>query len=218
MESSVSSQAKPFKIVVGVDFAPMSRGVLLRALALANVGGRGEVHVAAVADYDRALLGLRGAASETPSDAAMRLQELTTGAVAELSAGGGQGHIQRVVTHLLIGSPAQELVWLAAHVDADLLVVGTHGRQGFSRVLLGSVAERVVRSAGCPVYVVRDKHHEAAWCVPEIEPPCPDCLAARNASGGANLWCDRHRSHIHAHVYSGAQGSSAAMRPWGFSH
>jgi nucleotide-binding universal stress UspA family protein len=217
MESNVSTEAKPFKVVVGVDFSPSSRSVLHRALALANAGVVGEVHVAAVANYDRAMLDLSGSSSETPSDVAVRLQQLAKSAVEEFSAKAGQVHLQRVITHLLIGAPAQELVWLAAHVDADLIVVGTHGRKGFSRLLLGSVAERVVRSAGCPVVVVRDKHHEAAWRVPEIEPPCPECLATRTASGGAKLWCERHQSHIHAHVYSGAETSSRAVRPWGFS-
>lgn len=44
---------------------------------------------------------------------------------------------------------------LAADWKADLLVVGTHGRRGFSRMLLGSVAERIVRMAPCPLLLVR---------------------------------------------------------------
>jgi nucleotide-binding universal stress UspA family protein len=49
----------------------------------------------------------------------------------------------------------------ALEVGADLIVMGTHGRRGFTRALLGSVAETVVRSAPCPVLTVRrhkDKH------------------------------------------------------------
>ncbi len=44
---------------------------------------------------------------------------------------------------------------LAGDWNADLLVVGTHGRRGFSRMLLGSVAERIVRMAPCPLLLVR---------------------------------------------------------------
>jgi len=52
----------------------------------------------------------------------------------------------------------------AKELGADLIVMGTHGRRGFSRALLGSVAETVVRTAPCPVLTVRPHvlHHEAA--------------------------------------------------------
>ena len=54
---------------------------------------------------------------------------------------------------ILPGAPALALVDVAA--DADLLVVGSHGRTGFSRLVLGSVAMAVVQHAPCPVVVVR---------------------------------------------------------------
>ncbi len=50
----------------------------------------------------------------------------------------------------------------ANEVNADLIVMGTHGRRGVSRALLGSVAETVVRSAPCPVLTVRARHGEHA--------------------------------------------------------
>ena len=53
------------------------------------------------------------------------------------------------------GSPAQEIVDLARSEQADLVIMGTHGRGGMSRVLLGSVADRVIRLAPCPVLTVR---------------------------------------------------------------
>lgn len=218
MESSVPADVKPFKVVVGIDMSPMSKRILLRALTLTNAGDHGELHVVSVADYDRSSLGLADlAAAETPPNPALLLQELATSAVNEFSARGGELRVQRVVTHLLVGAPAQEIVWLAAHEDADLIVVGTHGRKSLSRLFLGSVAERVVRTAGCPVYVTREKHHDASWRVPEIEPPCPECLAARNASGGTQLWCERHQSHVHTHIYSGAGSLNGPARPWGFT-
>jgi nucleotide-binding universal stress UspA family protein len=49
------------------------------------------------------------------------------------------------------GYPADEIVQAAKDAKADLVVIGTHGRRGLSHVLLGSVAERVVRMAPCPV-------------------------------------------------------------------
>jgi nucleotide-binding universal stress UspA family protein len=56
-----------------------------------------------------------------------------------------------------IGSPAAEVVAAAKDLHADLVCIGTHGRGGLSRVILGSVAEEVVRHAPCPVLTVRPK-------------------------------------------------------------
>jgi hypothetical protein len=67
------------------------------------------------------------------------------------------------------------------------------------------------------VYVVREKRHDSAWKVPEIEPPCPDCLATRERTSGEQLWCERHQAHIKTHVYSSADETFAAARPWGFA-
>ncbi|QTD94734.1 universal stress protein [Burkholderia anthina] len=49
---------------------------------------------------------------------------------------------------------AQRIVSLAAEIEADLIVMGTHGRRGFQRLFLGSVAERVLRHAACPVLMI----------------------------------------------------------------
>lgn len=54
------------------------------------------------------------------------------------------------------GEPYREVLAAAAEARADLIVVGTHGRGGLDRALLGSVADRVIRAAVCPVLVVRE--------------------------------------------------------------
>lgn len=54
-----------------------------------------------------------------------------------------------------VGAPAAQIVRTAAEWPADLVVLGSHGRHGVSRALLGSVAEAVTRQAPCPVLVVR---------------------------------------------------------------
>lgn len=61
----------------------------------------------------------------------------------------------RVTHRLARGDAADEIVSLAAANKADLIVLGTHGRSGLSRALLGSVAEAVLRTAPCPVVTVR---------------------------------------------------------------
>ena len=57
---------------------------------------------------------------------------------------------------LLIGSPARRIVEHAGDTGVDLIVMGTHGRTGLGHLLLGSVAERVVRTAKCPVLTTRE--------------------------------------------------------------
>ena len=58
-----------------------------------------------------------------------------------------------------IGNTADEICAAADAVGADLIVIGTHGRGGLSHALLGSVAEKVVRKAPCPVLTVRPHMH-----------------------------------------------------------
>ena len=60
----------------------------------------------------------------------------------------------------LKGSPFVEIVRYAKTEDIDLIVLGTHGRGPIAHMLLGSVAERVVRKAPCPVLTVRHPEHE----------------------------------------------------------
>jgi nucleotide-binding universal stress UspA family protein len=60
-----------------------------------------------------------------------------------------------VTTQKAIGEPAAEIVAFARSAGVDLVVVGTHGRTGIEHALMGSVAERVVRRAHCPVLTVR---------------------------------------------------------------
>ncbi len=58
-------------------------------------------------------------------------------------------------TAIVTGIPYDEIITAAARMDASLIVLGTHGRTGLDRILFGSTAERVVRSAPCPVLSVR---------------------------------------------------------------
>lgn len=60
-----------------------------------------------------------------------------------------------VETTLIEGSPAREIIDYAEGEDCDVIVMGTHGRSGVDRLLLGSVAERVVRTSGVPVLTIR---------------------------------------------------------------
>jgi len=57
------------------------------------------------------------------------------------------------------GDPAAVILQMAQEIVADLIVMGTHGRTGLRRVLMGSMAEQVVRKAPCPVLTVRTAMH-----------------------------------------------------------
>jgi len=58
------------------------------------------------------------------------------------------------------GSPAEQILLAAQEFECSLIVVGTHGRTGLSRLLAGSVAEEVIRGAKCPVLALRTPEHE----------------------------------------------------------
>jgi nucleotide-binding universal stress UspA family protein len=61
----------------------------------------------------------------------------------------------RVRTRVTLGSPAEEILAAARSTSADLIAMATHGRSGVARVLLGSVAESVLRAAPLPVLLIR---------------------------------------------------------------
>ena len=58
---------------------------------------------------------------------------------------------------VMMGDPAAKILQLASQLRADLIVMATHGRKGLRRLVLGSVTERVVREAPCPVLTVKPK-------------------------------------------------------------
>jgi len=66
-----------------------------------------------------------------------------------------------LVTAVRWGSPVEAIVDYAREQDIGLIVIATHGRTGLSHVLLGSVAERIVREAPCPVLTLRDSQRAA---------------------------------------------------------
>lgn len=69
---------------------------------------------------------------------------------------------------VLIGGPSHVIIEQAEALNADLLVMGTHGRTGITHLLIGSVAERVIRHAPCPVFVVRERKAAEVKAVPAV--------------------------------------------------
>jgi nucleotide-binding universal stress UspA family protein len=203
--------SKPYVIVVGIDYSPAGDLALNRAFELATEKANAEVHIVHVLQSLTALTPMEGTVGTLAPDAAtlsaaseqlrrhadQRLQQYRD----RVSAQGKAGNLfQRAVSHLRLDAAAHEIAQLASDLEADLVIVGTHGRRGAARLLLGSVAESVVRLAPCPVLV--ERHKTVDENVPRIEPPCPRCVDARRASGGKELWCSQHRErHAPAHTY-----------------
>lgn len=143
------------QVLVPIDFSECSKKGLRYAIALAREH-KAAITLAYVVP-SISMLGEYGGIDYASMNKEMREsadRELATVAVDE---------IRGVVpsdTVVCTGSPAGEIVSIAKTLPADLIVISTHGRTGLKHVLLGSVAERVVQTAMCPVLVVRESERE----------------------------------------------------------
>ena len=200
----------PYVIVVGTDYSRTADLALTRALELASIEANAEVHVVNVVHaLPGAPYGMAVSNAFVPDGAFGILVADTERKVQEFNAHRGDAQpFSRVVCHLRIEAAAEQIAQLAADLDAELVVVGTHGRRGVSRLLLGSVAEATVRLSPCPVLVVRPK--AIPQVLASIEPPCPRCLEAREKSEGRAYWCEQHSErHGQRHTYHQSDRVSA---------
>lgn len=210
---------KPYIIVVGADFSEASELAVQKAFELGAQQPRAEVHLVNVVQtygpqvaYEMPV-DSSALAVLTLAEARSRFGRYVDEAYERYLKENRSKPVERVVGHVRFDAIADELSQLAADLEADLVVVGTHGRRGLSRVLLGSSAEATVRLAPCPVLVVRPKAVPEA--PPRIEPPCPRCVEARRATNGSEMWCEQHRErHGQRHTYhQGDRVSSDAAMP-----
>lgn len=191
-----------YVIVVGVDYSAASERALDEALSLACSKRGVQLHVANVRSEPGADAAWAGeAAPPAPWQYwASELREFVARKVAAFQVTAGAAPLQHLYSHQRMGDPAHELAQLATDVEADLVVVGTHDWHQPSQRLLLSVTEGVTRLSPCPVLVVRRK--AVSPPSPAIQPPCPTCIAARKATNGAKLWCERHsQGDGHRHTF-----------------
>jgi universal stress protein A len=144
------------RIMVASDLSKVSRGALDTAIVFAQSKGAEliMVHVLApIVPFGPEQL-TQPALLETIEVDARRWAEQQ---LARLAAAARKAGV-RVKVVLLSGDPADQIIRAARTHRADLIVVGTHGRRGFSKMMIGSVAERVVRTAPCPVVTVRSQN------------------------------------------------------------
>ncbi len=142
------------KIVVTTDLSDAAGKALPHAVELAKVF-EAELHLVHVveenlyADYSYAegILNPGAVFEDLVNSRKKKLEEVSAGLPSELNT-----HI-----HLRRGIVASEILSAAKDLNADLIVIATHGRTGLAHLFLGSVAERVVRESLCPVFSVRSK-------------------------------------------------------------
>lgn len=216
----MSTTQQPFVIVVAVDYADGGHLALERAFELAAGRPSAEIHVLNVlpATQTGHPDPTNGAWVGSPPSLEEALEQLR-GYIAKRAAvfranraGERLAFLDGVRAHQRVDVASEQIAQLASDVEADLVVVGTHGRRGLTRLMLGSVAEATVRLAPCAVLVVRPK--AVPLPVPAIQPPCPRCVETRKASGGQQFWCDEHsRHHGQRHTYhqSDRVGSATNM-------
>jgi universal stress protein A len=141
-------------ILVPTDFSPQAAAALEFAVALAQ-RANAALHLVHVDDFVSYALPVPGiaVAGGVLADLRAGLNERLTALRSEVLTAG----VRQAEATLLEGRPYMEIVRLAEALPADLIVMGTHGRGGFSHLMLGSVAERVARAAPCPVIAVPHK-------------------------------------------------------------
>jgi nucleotide-binding universal stress UspA family protein len=143
------------RILVPTDFSPASDAALEYARTLAQQFGSALnlVHVFEDPFTSGAFVG--DGTVMMPLDLRETLLDSARAQLAERHAA-HLATIPKASTDLLIGTGAKSIVEHAQKTHADLIVMGTHGRTGLPHLLLGSVAERVVRTATCPVLTTRE--------------------------------------------------------------
>lgn len=146
----------PVQVVVAYDFSPSSEQALARAIEVAARAPQHVLHIVAViAPHDRLHGG--GPFKHVTYDEAEAVQKSIIENVTKAFAGRPTAADVQFFVHARIGKPAEEILQLASEVGADLIYIGSHGMTGVERMLLGSVSERVVREAHCPVLIARPK-------------------------------------------------------------
>ncbi len=181
-----------YPIVVGVDFQPLTDEALREAFRTAALHPGATVH--AVHGITKAPAHARGAGAISETEALLEnsLDKLK-GYVSKVATAWPEAGGQRVQLHYRIGDPAEVLVQVSVDVNAELIVVATHGRHGLQKLALGSVASKLIEIARCPVMIVRARDYTGLTPTPTIEPVCPDCARVRRETGDVTLWCDAHR-------------------------
>jgi universal stress protein A len=146
----------PKKILVPIDFSPTSKKAFQYALRFAEQFGC-EIVLLHVIEPVEAIAG-----TPLAVDIFAQPEEDTTAAEAELELLAASSRSRRTsfTAEVRTGHAPNEITKAAKELDVDLIVIATQGYTSWRHLCIGSTAERVVRTAPCPVLVVREKEHE----------------------------------------------------------
>jgi universal stress protein A len=145
--------------VVGVDLGCTGDDALAEGLRLVKAGMLSKLHLLYVIDPKRVVEPAFSLLESEQRELASAPQRIVHRAKATNRVLGFDIDPAKLIGHARIGDPATTLLQMCADYDADMLIVGTHGRTGLDRILDGSIAEAVVRRAHCPVIVARRKDY-----------------------------------------------------------
>jgi nucleotide-binding universal stress UspA family protein len=143
------------KLVVAVDFSEPSIEALKVAINLCRQLD-GMLHIVYVADMDDK----KGSGDETDDDQSIETRVLDDfKQQLEALVGKMTNGEPAFVTEVECGDPTEGIVEVATRVNAEMIVIGTHGRTGLEHLMVGSVAENVLRKATVPLICVRTKRN-----------------------------------------------------------
>jgi len=144
-------------VLLPTDFSDFSAEATKYACAFADQFGA-ELHLLHVLDLVEAIAPEFGMGLALPSRTAVSNKAVENALSDVLDDAWADSH--QVVQAVVNGPPFLEIIKYARKHNIDLIVMGTHGRSGLVHVLMGSVAEKVVRKAPCPVLTVRPEGHQ----------------------------------------------------------
>ncbi len=174
----------PSQIIVAYDFSETAELALRHAFDLAIEDPTRQFHFLVSLDPKKGL-GLKKD-EKIDFEYSQEVQELATQRIeSTLKEAGYDGAISMLV-HVRIGEPGPQTLALAEEVGANLIILGSHGRTGVKRLLLGSVSEYVVRSAKCPVLVTRTREY--------VDTKRATMVEAKKGEGGPE-YVPPHRFH-----------------------
>jgi len=144
----------PMKILIAIDDSKFSEAAVLSVVARPGPPGT-EIKVLHVLEPPSILMGRQMTAHDPEFESVWQaLQEQAEALVAKVTAQ-LQGAGLNVTPALAEGDPKSRIIDVAGEWHADLIVLGSHGRRGLGRFLMGSVSEAVVHHAHCSVEIVR---------------------------------------------------------------
>lgn len=139
-------------ILVPTDFSPHSEKAVALALKLAKLAG-GSIHLLHCYQLHPGGVSPYGITAPAEFDEKIRAAAAESLAAVEKQL---EGEGVQVTAHVTPSYPSEAVSELAEEIGADLIVMGTRGATGLQHILLGSVAERTLRTAPCPVLTVKD--------------------------------------------------------------